>query len=155
MCIRDRTTLGTPIGTLTLNADQRNSTTYDGSAKLSNSQNKLDANTRITTGENTAVRAEADIDLGNISFLKPFVSNFLYALNGGIKGKVRYAQQGKRTEMEGSLDFNNAAVGVIMTGATYTLKNERLVLTAQNASLKNFTLSDLSLIHISEPTRPY
>ena len=140
--IDDLTTLGTPIGTLNIAADQRNSTTYDASANLTNSQNKLDARTTITTGYNTAVRAEADIDLGDISFLKPFVSDFLYALNGGIKGKVRYEQQGKRTQMEGLLDFNNAAVGVIMTGATYTLKNERLVLTAQNASLKNFTLSD-------------
>ena len=136
------TALGTPIGTLNITADQRNASTYDATAALTNSSNKLDANATITTGEKTNIQAAADIDLGDISFLKPFVSSFLYALDGGIKGKVKYQQQGERTQMEGALDFNNAAVGVIMTGATYTLQNERLVLTAQQATLKDFTLTD-------------
>ena len=142
LSINDLTTLGTPIGTLHITADQRSTSTYDATAALTNSSNKLDANATITTGGKTNIQAAADIDLGDISFLKPFVSSFLYALDGGIKGKLKYQQQGERTVMEGALDFNNAAVGVIMTGSTYTLKNERLVLNAQSAALKDLTLTD-------------
>ncbi|MFZ1331931.1 MAG: translocation/assembly module TamB domain-containing protein [Flavobacteriales bacterium] len=136
------TALGTPIGTLNITAYQQNASTYNTAATLTNTANKLDAKATINTGETIGIRANADIDFGDIGFLKPFVSDFLYTLDGGIKGDVRYQHVGDRTQMEGALDFNNAVVGVIMTGATYALKNERLVLSSQNALLKDFTLRD-------------
>lgn len=134
--------IGTEIGTLQLDAKSVGPKKYHAGAKLENTNNRLDAEADVDVAGQTDVKAKVDLDLKDIGFVKPFVSDFLFAINGGVSGNVAYEQRGKDINLNGDLHFNNTEVGVIMTGATYTLRNERLTLDRSGAHFKDFALRD-------------
>ncbi|MCB9178309.1 MAG: translocation/assembly module TamB domain-containing protein [Flavobacteriales bacterium] len=131
--------LGTEIGTLDLRAVSTGADRFHGTAQLTNSYNTLDATADIAPGD---VHAHAELDLGDIAFLKPFLNPYLYDLRGGVSGTLDYRDRSGRQDMDGRLHFRGTAVGVVFTGATYTLQDETLLLNARGLHFDRFQLRD-------------
>ncbi len=142
LTIDDLHALGTELGQLTIAMKQPQRDRYAAKLDLSHTSNRLNALVTITTGTATEVDASADLDLKDLSFLKPFVDEYLYDLSGGVKGDVAYRLKNAKTTMNGDLTFVNAGIGVEMTGARYTLANERLTMDDAGAHFNNFNLRD-------------
>ncbi|HNU55019.1 MAG TPA: translocation/assembly module TamB domain-containing protein [Flavobacteriales bacterium] len=131
--------LETEVGTLDVRAVSTGVDRYHAAAQLSNSSNALDATADVAPDD---VRARADIDLGDIAFLKPFLSEYLYDLRGGVSGSVDYHDRYGRLDMGGRLRFQGTAVGVVLTGSTYTLLDETMVLDSKGLLFDHFQLRD-------------
>ena len=142
LIISDLHALGTELGTLHMTARQPRPDTYHAEAELKQTSNRFNANADIVTGTNTSVEAQADIDFKDLSFLKPFVSSYLYALTGGLAGTIHYQQKGDALDLDGTLTFANAGVGVIQTGATYLLPKESMTLHNGTIHFTEFDLLD-------------
>jgi hypothetical protein len=162
LTIDDLHFLATELGTLTIDLQQPQRDQYAAKVDLSHTSNRLNALANITTGTTTDVDASVDLDLKDLSFLKPFVDEYLYDLSGGVKGDVAYRVQNGKTTMNGELNFVDAGIGVEMTGARYTLANERLTMDDAGAHFQNFILRDtlgntFSLdgdVGMADPARP-
>ncbi|MCB0763264.1 MAG: translocation/assembly module TamB domain-containing protein [Flavobacteriales bacterium] len=128
MKITDLRALGTTLGDLHFTAEQPGPETYAATVALRNATNRLDADVEIRTGSETRMQVIADLDLADVGFLKPFLSDVLYDLKGGLGGRVEYAQQGDQVTLDGGLDLKGTAIGVIMTGATYTMQDDHIAL---------------------------
>ncbi len=139
LTIHDLALLNTALGTLDVDLTDQGKERYHGVAKLSHTSNQLDATADIAPEQ---LQANAELDLNDIGFLEPFVSNYIYELGGGLDGKLAYRQQGDRSTAEGRLHFKQARVGVVMTGATYTLADEVLVMQAGGLHFDDFDLLD-------------
>jgi hypothetical protein len=90
------------------------------------------------------IRGNAELALEDLSFLKPFVSDYLYALTGGLSGSLRYVQEAGDVSLLGQATLNNAGVGVIQTGSIYRFPKETIVFDAQGLLLENVTVLDSS-----------
>lgn len=134
--------LGTDLGTLRMQAREKSAGLYHAEAGLSHTTNRFNAEAEIATGTTTTVDAEAALDLQDLSFLEPFVRDFVFSLGGGVKGDVRYQQRGEQIGLDGALTFAKAAVGVVMTGAVYTMPNETVRLDEAGAHFDDFDLLD-------------
>ena len=140
--ISDLHALGTELGTLHTTAKQGRTDTYHAEAELTHTSNRFNAVADITTGAIASVEAKADIDFKDLSFLKPFVSDYLYTLTGGTEGDIHYHQKGDQLDLDGALTFANAGIGVIQTGAMYTLPSESLTLRNGTVHFTDFDLLD-------------
>ncbi len=142
LTIDDLHALGTELGQLAIDLKQPGQDQYATKVDLTHTSNRLNAVAEITTGTNTEVDASADLDLKDLSFLKPFVDEYLYDLSGGVKGDIAFRLQNEKPTMNGALTFVNAGIGVEMTGARYILANERLTMDDAGAHFDKFILRD-------------
>lgn len=133
---------GQPLGDLVVNARERGADKYDAALTFENGPNTLDAKILYDGTPSTAtIDAHADIGLTDMAFLQPFVSGVLYDLGGGLIGTVDWASTSHGKELRGDLTFKNAEVGMVMTGAKYRLKNERMI-----ADEAGFRFDDLTVL---------
>lgn len=139
LTIADLKLLDAELGRLDVDFVGEANERYRGKALLTHAENRLDAKVDIAP---ESMRAMAALELRDIGFLKPFVSGYLYELAGGLDGAVDYSQQGERTSMRGRLHFQQAQVGVVATGATYTLADEVLVMNDAGMRFDSFELLD-------------
>ncbi|MGV3636842.1 MAG: translocation/assembly module TamB domain-containing protein [Flavobacteriales bacterium] len=130
---------GRELGTLDVDVIGEALERYRGTALLSHTSNALDATFDLGP---ESQRVRASFDLRDISALQPFVSEYLYELSGGADGVVDHRMTADRTSLNGRVHFEQAAVGVVATGATYTLADEVLTLTDQGLRLDAFELRD-------------
>lgn len=143
LTITDLHAMGVVLGTLTLDAQEIGDRHYRAEAELEHQVNHLTANVDADlSGTIPRVRAETDLAFGDLSFLKPFVADYLYAVEGGLDGDLRYQKDGTRVAITGRTTFKEARVGLIQTGAMYTLPNETLILTEQGITLDNVSVLD-------------
>lgn len=131
--------LATDLGTLDLDFLGEANERYKGKAVLTHEVNRFDAKVDIAP-EN--LRGMAALDLRDISFLRPFISEYVYELSGGLDGAVSLIQQGERTDLRGRLHFKEARVGVVATGATYTLVDEVVEMNDAGIRMKEFDMLD-------------
>lgn len=137
--VEDLHLLNTELGTLDVDFAGTGAEQYQGRASLSRTSNRLDAKVDKTPDR---MHAMATLDLADIRFLEPFVSEYLYDPSGGVDGAVEYRDQGGRTSITGRMHFEQAQVGVVMTGATYTMADETLALTDAGMHFDAFDLQD-------------
>ncbi|MEO8590041.1 MAG: translocation/assembly module TamB domain-containing protein, partial [Flavobacteriales bacterium] len=141
--IKDLHATGVELGTLTLKATESNDNHYKAHIGLQDQVNhvtgKADAD---LSGSNARVQADADLVFGDLSFLKPFVSEYVYTLGGGLNGNIHYHQDGERIALTGRTTFSNAEVGLIQTGAIYRLPNETVNFTNEGIELDNVSVLD-------------
>ncbi len=135
--------LGVELGTLSVEASELETGHYHAETELKHSINALSANIDADLGGTSAhVRADADLAFGDLSFLKPFVAEYLYTVEGGLKGALRYEQDGATTKIIGRTTITDGAVGLIQTGATYRLPKEIVAFTGEGIVLDNMTVLD-------------
>ncbi|MBL7950591.1 MAG: translocation/assembly module TamB domain-containing protein [Flavobacteriales bacterium] len=139
LTIDDLYLLNTQLGSLDVDLTGEAADRFQGRATLSRSTNRLDAKVDKTPER---LHAMAAIDLEDVSFLKPFVNEYLYELSGGLDGTMEHREQSGRTNTTGRMHFKQARVGVVMTGATYTLADETLTLTDAGLHFDGFELLD-------------
>ncbi len=139
LTVRDLAFMGTAMGTLDVGFIEPAPDVYHGTARLHSAENTLDATVDIAADN---LRAKADLDLRDIAFLQPFASEYLYALGGGVAGKIDYSDHAGHSTMRGRMDLRDTHVGVVLTGATYTLVNESVIFTESGMRLANVTLRD-------------
>jgi translocation and assembly module TamB len=141
--IADLHVLGTEIGSLALRAQERTPDRYHATAKLEHTGNRFDAIAAVDlSGEKPAVDATAELAFQDLSFLKPFVREQVFALHGGLTGALKVQQRGDDLRMNGNLNFQEAAVGLVLTGATYRLPDERISFTNEGITFTAFNLVD-------------
>lgn len=141
--VDDLVVVGHPLGDLVVEAHDAGEERYEGTARFENGPNVLDASVRFDGGkERPSIEAHADIGLVDMSFLQPFVSGVLYDINGGLKGAVDWKTANGRNSVQGDLTFTDAALGVVRTGARYTLRNERVLADATGFYFHEFTVID-------------
>jgi hypothetical protein len=134
---------GVELGDLHLRASEREADRYTAELRLAHERNRLEASADARFGGKAPmIAADAELDFGDLSFLKPFVSAHLFALEGGMDGALRYRQHGDESRATGELVFHDAGIGVMLTGATYRLPDERIVLDEQGLRLDQVTLLD-------------
>ena len=139
LTIAELQVMATELGTLDVVVLGEANEHYRGNVALSRSSNELEAKFDLAP---ESERAMASMDLRDISFLEPFVSEYLYEMAGGLDGVVDYSRVGERTSLRGRLHFKQASVGVVATGATYTLADEVLVMTDQGLHFDSFRMLD-------------
>ncbi len=139
LTVNDLHAMGTELGTLKVDMASAGPEQIAGKARLTHTSNRLDASWK---GGPQRAEADADLDLRDIAFLKPFVSDYLYELSGGVSGHVHYLDQGGTTTADGRVRFKQARAGVVLTGATYTIGDETLELSSQGLRFDDFALSD-------------
>lgn len=137
--VKDLHAMGAELGTLKVDMASEGPEQIAGEARLTSTHNRLDASWELGPQR---TEADADLDLHDIAFLKPFVSDFLYELSGGISGHVHYRDRGGTAAADGRVRFRQARAGVVLTGATYTIGDETLVLSSQGLRFDDFALSD-------------
>lgn len=142
MMISDLHLIGTEIGDLQVKVDQDGPDRYGLHATLQHTVNRFTADADIGTGATTSVDARAEMTFGDLGFLQPFVADHISALNGGLDGDIRYAQQGERSDMTGRLHFRNTTAALVLTGAGYTLRDESIRFTGDAAHFDDFRLLD-------------
>ena len=94
--LRELAVMGVPLGALELQASEAEAGRYQAQATLSGPHNhvRIDADADLS-GTEPRVHADADIGIGDLSFLGPFVSEYLFRLEGGLSGRLRYVQEGR------------------------------------------------------------
>ncbi|MBK8339217.1 MAG: translocation/assembly module TamB [Flavobacteriales bacterium] len=141
--VDDLAVIGHPLGDMVVQAQGAGEKRYEGTLRLENGPNVLDASARFDGGkEQPSIEAHADIGLADMSFLHPFVSGVLYDINGGLRGAVDLKTSNGRNSVQGDLTFTDAALGVVRTGARYTLRNERVLADATGFYFHDFTVLD-------------
>lgn len=140
--LRDLSIRGVGIGTLDLEGTRTNSGPLQLQARLEHPQNKLDAWAEIRRSDITDIKAKVDLQFNDLSFLQPFLADLLYELKGGLQGDIAYEQRGDNVDLEGEINFQNTTVGTILTGATYTMPNERLTLDRNGVHFRSVQLVD-------------
>jgi hypothetical protein len=143
LSIADLHALGTEIGLLTISAEETASDRYAARARLQHEVNRFDLTASIDTREEQkAMDVDGDLAFEDLRFLKPFVSDYLYKLEGGLDGTMRIRQRGDDLAMNGELTFENAGIGLIMTGATYRLPDETVTFDNKGIHFDAFNLVD-------------
>lgn len=127
------------LGKLDLDFTNEANERYRGKVLLTHAVNRFDAAVDMAPDN---LRAMAALQLRDIGFLKPLVSGYLYELAGGLDGAMDLAKQGERTTLRGQLRFQQAKVGVVATGATYTLADETVVMNDAGMRFESFELLD-------------
>lgn len=135
--------LGVRVGDLSLRATETQADRYRGEVTLTDPANHLQAKFDADLSqESPVIRGDADLAFTDLAFLKPFVSDYLFTLSGGLEGGVRYVQQDGSISVLGRTTFKDAAVGVIQTGAVYRLPNETVVFDERGMLLTNVAVLD-------------
>ncbi len=143
LTIADLAVQGVAVGDLHVQAAEMSGKRYQGQLSLESPGNHLNAKASADlAGEAPRIEADAQLDLGDLRFLKPFVREYLYTVEGGMSGNLRYRQEGKDVRATGRVTFNDAGVGVIQTGSTYRLPKETIVLDDKGLQLDNVTVLD-------------
>jgi translocation and assembly module TamB len=143
MKVKDLAVTGTRLGDASLNARETRPKNYEAEAHLANGVNLLDASVSIDAAQaRPTVDAHTTFDLKDIAFLRPFASSFLYDLSGGLGADLRFTLHDGRSDLQGDLSFNDAAVGVRTTKSRYTLKKENITFDNDGVHLDHFTLRD-------------
>lgn len=141
--IADLAISGTPLGELSVNAGGSAPAGYEGTARFENGQNQLDARMSYhAQGEHPDVQAHADLQWPDVSFLSPFVSQWLYKLNGGLVGTVDWSAHAGASDVRGDLSFTNTVIGAVATGARYELRNEHVQADDAGIIFEDFTVLD-------------
>lgn len=137
--------MGTRIGDLRLQASELQTDHYRAQIALTDPRNNLQAKVDADlTGAEAIIRGDAELGFNDLSFLKPFVSDYLFSLSGGLSGNLRYQQQGDDMRIMGRTIFNDARVGVIQTGAVYRLPKETMVFDERGILFENVAVLDSS-----------
>ncbi len=143
LVITDLKAMGTDIGKLSLDAEETRADQYNATARLEHQQNEFNMKAFADlSGERPLIQAEGDLAFQDLSFLEPFVSEYLYALEGGLKGDISVNIHGDDTDLNGQLTFKNTGVGVEMTGVTYRLPDERITFDNEGIHFRQFALVD-------------
>ncbi len=136
-----------PVGDLSLGVNSESASVQRLDLGLNNQGNQLKAEVRVDrSGMAPDIRAEADIGLGDISFLQPFVNDLVGDLGGGIDGHLRLNMRDGRTTLDGDLAFEQVKALVKPLGGLYRLDDERLGFDQRGIHLQDLTLRD-SLDH--------
>lgn len=133
------------IGDLSARVSEQEGQRYRGQLALADAKNHLEAKADLDLSqEKPSISAVADMALDDLSFLKPFVSQYVFALTGELKGQLRYVQDGDKVSVLGRTVFENAGVGVIQTGSIYRFPKESLIFDEQGLLLEDVTVLDSS-----------
>jgi len=145
LTIKDLQAMGVRIGDLHVQATEFETQHYRGQVSLTDPRNKFQAKVDADLTQSAAnIRGDAELGFTDLSFLKPFVSDYLFSLSGGLNGKLRYQQQGQDVSIVGRTTFNEARVGVIQTGAVYRLPKETMVFDERGILFENVSVLDSS-----------
>lgn len=143
LTINELHALGTSIGTLSIDAEETSAKRYSLVADLQHEVNRFDLEaTADLTDSLPQIEASGDLAFSDLSFLKPFVSDQLYALEGGLNGKIDVNLRNGDLALLGDLNFKDAKAGVIYTGATYSLPDERITFNTKGIHFDAFNLVD-------------
>jgi hypothetical protein len=131
------------MGDLAIQATEMEDKHFRGQIALSDSLNRMQAKANADLrGEAMQIRADAELAFNDLGFLRPFVKDYLFSIEGGLSGRLRYEQDGDDLRMLGKTTFKDAAVGVIQTGAVYRMPNETVVFDADGLLFENVTVLD-------------
>lgn len=139
LSIADLEVMATELGLLDVEVLGEGNDRYRGRTTLDRSANELEARFDLAPERQ---RVMAAMDLRDIAFLEPFLSEYLYRIGGGLDGAVDLDRSAERTSLRGRLHFQQAEVGVVATGATYTLMDEVLVMSDQGLRFDAFEMRD-------------
>lgn len=143
LTINELQAMGVHIGDLHLLAGELRNKRYRGQVTLSDAKNTFQAKVDADLSQAEAnIRGDAELGFNDLSFLKPFLGDYLFSLSGGLSGNLRLRQQGDDLRIVGRTTFNEAGVGVIQTGAVYRLPKETMVFDEQGILLERVTVLD-------------
>jgi hypothetical protein len=141
--LNDLHAMGTELGSLRLQAKEGQKDNYDVAARLEHQVNHFDLKASADmSGEKPRFKADGELAFQDLSFLKPFASDLLYELKGALTGDIRIEKSAEDLAMNGKLNFKEAGVGVILTGATYRLPDETITFDQRGIHFKSFALVD-------------
>lgn len=143
LLIRRLEVMGVRMGDLAIQATEMEDKHFRGQVALSDSLNRMQAKADADLrGEAMRIRADAELAFGDLGFLRPFVKDYLFSIEGGLNGRLRYEQDGDDIRILGKTTFKNAGVGVIQTGSVYRMPNETVVFDADGLLFENVTVLD-------------
>ncbi len=134
--------LGTELGDLLVEGAQSAQEHFRFNSSLQHTVNRFNASVDIFTSEQPEIRAKADLAFGDLSFLRPFLADFVSELRGGLDGSMTVRSQGEDMRMDGRLHFNNTVTTLVLTGEPYTLRDETVQFTGTGAHFDAFMMRD-------------
>lgn len=135
--------LGNALGDLSVQAQEPRKSKYEATVQLKNGTNIVDGQATVdAAGTTPEVHGKADVDLRELGIFSPFTKAFLYELNGGLNGNVRFDLVNGKAAMNGDLTFVDTRIGLRATHSLFRLEKERIHLDDQGIHLRQFTLKD-------------
>lgn len=134
---------GVAIGDLHVKADELRTDIYRAELGLTDDHNQFNARMDADlSGESAGLDGNVQLALQDLSFLKPFLSEYLFSLSGGLEGKLHIVKKGDDLKVLGKTTFKEAGIGVIQTGSVYRFPNETILFDERGVLLNNVTLLD-------------
>ncbi len=143
LLIKDLALLGNTLGDLSVTADEKARAVYEANVHLKSGVNALTARaTANTNGPSAVVHGDAEVAFSDLGLFKPFAERFLYALSGGLNGKLHFNREHGNARLNGDLTFADARIGVKATHSLFQLQKERITFDNAGIHLSRFTMKD-------------
>lgn len=93
-------------------------------------------------GSDLALNLDLAINRLELSTLEGVLSDFVTRATGGINGNVSIEGTSTQPKIQGTLNFDSAAVSTTLLGGPLTIHNEKLEVTENGFAFNNFTIRD-------------
>ncbi|MCC9135053.1 translocation/assembly module TamB domain-containing protein [Pontibacter silvestris] len=135
--------MGTPVGTIGLEANSSGNNRYNIDASLSGNGNQVLINGFYEAQPNAnLLNLDANINSLALASLQGFTQGMVEDMDGSANGRLRITGTLDDPNIIGDLNFNQAQFNVSMLNSIYRLEDERLAFTEQGINFPNFTLTD-------------
>lgn len=135
--------LGTKVGTLQLNADNRTANIYQGELKLNGEEINLAVNGNYdVSGQTPQVDLSLDLQKLGLPLVRDFLPDQLKKASGTVSAQVELNGSTDDIAYDGQLNFNNVQVTPTMLGTPFKLGDEQVSLDNEGLYFDRFTIAD-------------
>jgi translocation and assembly module TamB len=132
---------GERVELITLNARDITPGHYHLSAILKHEESALSAEGEYFSGE-AGFDLDLEIERLDLQLIEVFTSEHLSELSGFVAGKIRVTGTPTNPELNGDLNFHQAAFRVLQLNAGYLIENQKIEFRNQSIRLQDFTIED-------------
>lgn len=135
--------LGNALGDLRFTVQETGQANYAATLQLENGPNTVSGKATVDVSSNAPdIQGSAVLDFTDLGTFRPFTSSFLYALDGGLNGELRFNMAQGKAALNGDLTFEQARIGLLATRSAFRLEEEHITFNDAGIQLDDFTLKD-------------
>lgn len=141
--INDFSFKGDTLGNIKLLADNKTAGRYNANVEISGKGNNITAVGYYAAAEkNNALNFDVNINSLNLASVESYTAGQLKDMSGNAKGRFKITGTTTAPNINGNLNFSNAALRISMLGALYSLPDENISFNESGIFFSNFSLVD-------------
>jgi translocation and assembly module TamB len=131
------------VGNVQLNVSSTAANRYITNATITGRGNDIQiTGSMAPQGDDVALDLDLAIRKMELSTMEGALAGAITDATGNINGSVKIAGTMATPDVQGSLNFNDAAFNTVLLGGTFKIDNETLAVTEQGFNFNNFTIRD-------------